>query len=768
MDNRRKAVWIWRSRVIRINDFAYFRKVFRTKSGTRIGSAILQVSAHNTAQVYLDSRRIGGYGSPAPTDPFKRKYFNEYDVTAYCLESGEAHCLTADAHYLGGSGQNYVNGVPGFWLRLVLVYEDGSQQQVVSGPSWDVLRAIPHQVGTPYQQNRRISAIEAYDARKWDPDWRRADWKGELPTAKAKRANEASESWLLEPQRIPEGRVEQEIVPAEVTQEGVSFEIESMEDRPDFGSAGARPGIDSAVQVFDAGCIVSGWPRLKLPGRRGVTIRMRYSEDLDGQGRVRHNVCNESSEHYYDQYTMRGDDEETWQPAFSYKAFRYVEVTGYLEPIVPGEGIVICFAHTDLHNAGHFECSDPFLNDLYTACIRTQKNNVLGQTVDCPHREQAQYLADTDLQAETLLYNFDARETLRKTLADFADAQLEDGTFPFVAPINYAHKDFHIRIPEWDLHYASLLWKLYESEGDVKLLADCYEPMRRMADAYVRRIDPATGLVPKGGGWNISDWPYPTVEDAGDYLTVQQLKLATALHIASRAADVLGRAQDRDLYAAHAEKLRQSLVRHLFDAEAGAFRDSSGSSAHHQGVTAYALYAGLVPDDCRQAALRHIVSRPWESRTVLSLPLLRVLFDNGHAAEAYALLNCREYPGWGYMIAQGAKTMWEGWDDKESHSHAWNGYPARLLQEYIAGIRASAPGFKEAVIKPYLPPNLIYAHADVWTAQGTLSAGWEKERGGRIRFRATIPEGVQARFELPGFSAESARVLPPGTHEWVQ
>ena len=204
-------------------------------------------------------------------------------------------------------------------------------------------------------------------------------------------------------------------------------------------------GEEGLIQVFDAGKIISGWPQLALPGMAGVTVRLRYAETLDGDGRVVHQVCNETSHHYYDLYTMHGRGGiEYWQPDFSFKAFRYVEVTGYPQPIEEGQ-LRICSAGTAMARTGHFRCSSDFLNKLYDVCLQTQRNNVLGQVVDCPHREQAQYLADTDLQAETLLYNFDAYSVLAKTLQDFADGQLEDGSFPFVFPSNYEHPDFSFK-----------------------------------------------------------------------------------------------------------------------------------------------------------------------------------------------------------------------------------------------------------------------------------------------------------------------------------
>ncbi|MCD9023861.1 glycoside hydrolase family 78 protein [Cohnella sp. NL03-T5] len=740
------ADWIWRSRRVRVNDFAYFRKEFAVQAS--LISAQLLVSAHNSAFVYVNGTKVGGYGSPAPTNPWKRKYYLVYEISGQLNEG--LNCLTADAHYLGGSGQNYVNGLPGFRLELHLTYTDGSKKIVKTDGSWETLKDMPHKSGTPYQQNRRVSAIEEYDARKWDQKWRYAGLKDDVSnTSKAKKAKIGRDEWLMVEQQIPEGAIEEEI---RLTKLSSAFE----------------EGDPSFPQVFDVGRIVSGWPKFTLKGIEGATIRLRYSEDLDENGRVKHNVCNEHSDNYYDQYTMRGDDQESWQPDFSYKAFRYVEVTGYPLPIEEGNSLTVCLAYTAMPYVGSFNSSDENLNALYEACIRTQKNNTLGQTVDCPHREQAQYTADTDLQVETLFYNFDALNVIEKTLSDFTDAQLEDGTFPFVTPTNYEHQDFNLQIPEWDLHYATLLWKLYQTSGNVKLLETFFETARRMVDYFIGRLDPVSGLVPLDKGWHISDWPYPSVEHKGDFLTVQQVKLVQALRIVSDAAALIGKQVDHKAYKEHAARLSDNLVRNLYDRELKRFRDSSESSQMHQGVTAIALYADLVPSADREAAVAYVADKQWECRTVLSLPLLRMLFENGREAEAYALLSRKEYPGWGYMIAQGAKTMWEGWEDIESHSHAWNGYPARLLQEYVVGIKSEAPGFAKAVIRPYMPDDLSFAEAEVWTPHGTLFARWERlaEQGG-VRIRARIPAGMNARLAVKLPARNVVMELAPGERDLI-
>ncbi|WP_409345850.1 family 78 glycoside hydrolase catalytic domain [Paenibacillus sp. MBLB4367] len=761
------ADWIWSSTEVKVNDFAYFRNIVEIR--TEVAYAKLFVSAHNTLQVYLDGERIGGCGSPAPTNPWKRKLYMAYDVTER-LKPG-ACCLAAVAHYLGGSGQNYVNGLPGLRAQLEILYRDGTRQTCTTDESWQVLEEIPHQCGTPYQQNRRLSAMEVYDAAKLAPDWNLASGSsGKF--GQAVRVRIGRKDWLMKWQEIQEGGIEEEIAPILV------------------GEVASEPE-DEKRQVFDAGKIVSGWPRITLKGYAGKTVRFRYSEALDPEGTVKRYVANETAPFYYDEYTMRGDERECWQPNFSYKAFRYVEVTGYPEALLPGDNLTVVSAHTALAHEGRFHCSSPLLNDLYAAAVQTQKNNVLGQTVDCPHREQAQYLADTDLQAELLLYNFDAAKTLEKTLGDFADAQLTNGTFPFVTPTNYEEREptgfcafysdspegrgirgeeprqydpeGHLQIPEWDTHFCTLLWKTYRYSGDERLLSRHYETAKRLADYFMGIADAETGLIPLGKGWHISDWPYPSVEHSSDFLTVLNLKVLQAVRIVAAIAGLLHRQDEQEAYAAKADRLAQCIRMELYEEEKGLYRDCRGSDKTHQGVNALALAIDAVPEASRSAAIEAVAAKPWECKTVLSMPLLRVLFENGKEDAAYRLLTREEYPGWGYMIREGAATLWEGWDDIESHCHAWNGYPGRILQEYVAGIAAPAPGFAEVSFRPFMPDELVFAEAAVPTVRGMLWTRWEKKENGQANISVRIPTGVTGTITIPGaLCGADVRILENG------
>lgn len=216
-----RAEWIWSHTEVRCNDFAYFRKELDILGA--ICTARLFVSAHNVANLYLNGRKVGGYVTPAPTNPWKRKYYTAYNVTPLLAEG--PNCIAAVAHYLGGSGQNYVIGVPGFRLQLHVVYRDGTMECFKTDTTWETIRDVPHRIGTPYQQNRRISAIEEVDAGKLDHGWMRVGFaSGKCD--KAVLADSRIRGWTMTGQELPEGEIEELIVPAELYCNTVSDEAQ--------------------------------------------------------------------------------------------------------------------------------------------------------------------------------------------------------------------------------------------------------------------------------------------------------------------------------------------------------------------------------------------------------------------------------------------------------------------------------------------------------------------------------------------------------------
>jgi alpha-L-rhamnosidase len=116
----------------------------------------------------------------------------------------------------------------------------------------------------------------------------------------------------------------------------------------------------------------------------------------------------------------------------------------------------------------------------------------------------------------------------------------------------------------------------------------------------------------------------------------------------------------------------------------------------------------------------------------------------------YLFTNTKEYPGWGYMLANGATTSWESWTG-QSHIHDTLITIGAWFIEGLAGIRTdeAAPGFKHFFIKPAPVGDLTFAKANYKSIHGEIVSDWRIENG-TFKLSVTVPPGTTATVVVPG------------------
>ena len=737
----RSENWIWSTDVVTKNSVSYFRKDCELKAAPV--SINVKTSAHNYMKFYLNGELITGLCSPATSTIPDNKNYMQYtfsgDELSALLDADNPNqvAFASSVQYLGDNGMNYINGVPGFWAEITLTYADQTTETVVTDESWSALTDTPYKNNTPSQESRRMTAQLDYDAQKMpDPlafarfgydtaSYTAGSWVSAIP------AGAEAATWKMREQRIPEGAVHEYITPTPV---GVQ-----------------EPG----VQVFDAGRIVSGFPRIKISAPAGTRICMRYSEDLTGDGRVKHNVANEGSETYCDYYTFSGNGVEEFCPDFTYKAFRYMEIVG-LPELIEADAIQIEWASSGIVNTSSFSSSDDMANKIYQMCINTQYNNVQNMPVDCPHREQSQYLGDSQMQYDLLSYAFsDFIEFDYKTLLDFAGAQLKDGSFPFITPTTV--EAFDNKIPEYDMRYPDLLYQYYYYSGKTDALLEFYDTAVRVTECYAKFID-GTGMVAKPPYWSISDWPSPAVDDSGTYQTTMNLHMYDAFDKMALISEVLGRDAEAASYRQRADDISAAITANLIDTKTGIYKDSSNSEKRNPGVTAFAIYLGQAPESLRMQQLDYIAKTELEatsvlpSKVILTKPVLHVLLqgNDSHKEAAYEIMTRTTGLEWGRFVAEGYQTCWEGFEPINSHSHAWTAYPAKMFLAYLAGITYNDVNYSGVQVKPYLPEDLSYVEGSLQTPAGeTISSRLDRNADGSNSLHVVTE--VAARIGVPRF-----------------
>jgi len=178
-----------------------------------------------------------------------------------------------------------------------------------------------------------------------------------------------------------------------------------------------------------------------------------------------------------------------------------------------------------------------------------------------------------------------------------------------------------------------------------------------------------------------------------------------------------------------------------------------------QAAQSFALWHDIVPDDLVDQAFDRLVEAVYTQNNHLStgmfsvLYMLEILSDMGRSDLAFEIINQITYPGFGYMIAFGATTMWESWaysDNTFSHNHVMFGSVSAWFFEYIAGISQSdtSVAFSDIEISPQVVGNLEWARGSYDSVRGTISTAWSVQNN-TLCLQTTIPPNTQATIAMP-------------------
>jgi alpha-L-rhamnosidase len=448
-----------------------------------------------------------------------------------------------------------------------------------------------------------------------------------------------------------------------------------------------------------------------------------------------------------DEYILKGAGEEVYTPRFTFHGFRYVEVTGYPgKPTLTSlEGLRL---NSDVAPTGSFTCSNERFNRIQQMVLWTELSNLFSVESDCPHREKFGYGGDIVAAGEMAMFNFGMSRFYAKAVQDLADAVRPNGGFTETAPFvgisdeGLGEKSGPVG---WGTAHPFLLWRLYQHYGDKRLLEENYEAPKRWVE-LLRSSAPA--LILDNG-----------ISDHESLVTKPRALTGTAFYylnakLLARIARVLG----HETEAAGAEALAETIktaFNHKF-LQPGTARYDTATQA----CQAFALYLDLVPAEDKERALAVLV-RDIEDTHGGHLTtgifgtkfMLHALTDAGRADVAFRVVNQTTFPGWGFMLENGATTLWEHWefsDNTFSHNHPMFGSVSEWFYRALAGINAApdAVGFDKIVIRPQPVGDLKWVTASYDSVRGKVASEWSREAG-KFNLRIRVPVGVTATVILP-------------------
>ncbi|MFF3749289.1 family 78 glycoside hydrolase catalytic domain [Streptomyces sp. NPDC002018] len=704
-----------------------------------VGRARLYISGLAYYVAELNGKRVGSQVlDPAFTDYDETVLYAVHDVTGLVRRGDNALGVTLGRGFYGMTTPNVWNwhrppwhGEPRLLCRLEIEHPDGSRTTVVSDPDWRITEG-------PTRTNS-LYAGETYDARLAPEGWTRPGF---------------DDSAWRRPSAQPAPRGTLRAQPLDP--------IEVIETLTPTAIGEPRPG----VYVVDMGRTTAGWSRLTVRAPAGTTVRLVHGEKLKDDGTVHAETGHVPGRFQRDEYICAGGGTEVWEPSFSYKGFRYVQVEGLPERPRPGDirGRVV---HTKVDEVSDFHCSEPFYEQLDRAMRRTLLNNLHGIPTDTPMYEKNGWTGDAQLGAPVMTYAFGVHRFLGKWLGDLADSQNQDGQLPVIVPSGgWGYGDLGPS-PEWTTVYPFLVREMYRIYGDDRVAREHWPALTRYLDWELDRLVDGLAItalgdyLPPGYGGNP---PEDTRLTATAYLH-------RALTQTAELGELLGHDEDAGRYRAAADGLRAAFNAAFLDTSSGHYRTAK-DPGYRQTSNALPLAFGLVPGGARATVLDSLVAdiaargNHLNTGALGTSVLLRVLCAHGRPDVAHAVATQRTYPSWGYWFDHGADTMWEMWPlDSRSRDHYFQGTVVQWLYENVAGLRPGDAGYRTFTVRPDGRTGVTWARTSIRTVRGTASAAWS-EIGRDLRLTVRVPVGATAEVHVPASRREDVRA--PGGAEYLR
>ncbi len=722
----------------------YLRKDFTLKND--IKEARLYVSGMGVYSAYLNGSEIAPDELLKPTLSWysKRVYFNTYDVTemlnsgdnaiGVILEGGRFTSIRYNAANPNWDGTDHVFGfgTPRLLLQLEVTYKDGQKETIISDETWKITNRGP------------IRTANEWDGETYDENVDLGDWN---------TAGYDASSWLqAELVEAPEGQlsaqpnpnitVMEKLKPISLFQKGDKWYLDMGQNMVGF--------IDMKARGQQAGDMITlRFAELLTPDSLLYTANLRSSENTD-----KYIVASSTIQQFNNQQSTIH-----WHPMFVYHGFRYVEISGLRETpnLDDFEGWVI---YDEMPVTGSFETSNEIINAVYHNAYWGIRGNYRSMPTDCPQRdERLGWTGDRTTGNFGESYIFDNHQLYAKWLSDGDDCQWDNGSLPNIVP------------PYWRGYTDNMTWPgamvtvtdmLYTRFGDTEPIRQHYAAWKKwmlhMKNDYMR-----AGLMPRDtyGDWCMPPESLELIHSSDPNRITESTVISTPFYCylcgkMAKFAEILGFDEDVAFFQQEITTSTIAFNDKYFNRVTGIYANNT--------VTAniLPLWFGMVPKGLENKVLESIVDKTMNecgghvSTGVIGIQqLMRCLTEYGRGDLALKIASNDTYPSWGYMVRNGATTIWELWNGNTADPAMNSGNHVMLLgdlilweYEYLGGIRALEPGYSKIQLKPYPIEGLDFVNCAYNSVSGRIESNW-KRSGNRFEWDIVIPANTTAEVCLP-------------------
>ena len=698
-----------------------------------IDYARLYITSKGVFEASINGEKVGNdLMTPGWTAYNKRIETLTYDITAH-LKKGENRigALLGEGWFAGRLGWKKASwktkASPRLLAQLEINYKNGERKTILTDATWKATREGPLRYSGIYDG-------EVYDATKELLGWNKSGYN--------------FDNWSF----VEEIPIDKEI-------KLVPKRHETVKDKNRL-VAKTITKVEKGKIIFDFGQNLAGVPLLRIPVKKGEKVTIRFAEMLKKDGTLY--TENYRTAKSTDYYIPKTNGLIHYKPKFTFHGFRYVEISGYDESIKPDESWVLAVAqHSDFKSNGNFSSSNEKLNQLQSNINWSLKSNFFDIPTDCPQRdERLGWTGDAQVFAPTSIFNADVYAFWASWLNTMRDEQEDNGSIPLVIP-NVLGNKFS---SGWADAATVVPWELYLRTGDIEILEDNFDMMKKLVSYYETKAEKSIPNV-----FSFCDWlqPYSNLDDGLDARfgdtpkeLVNTAYYGRSVALTLKAANVLNRANDVNYLKNLLDSIKIAFQNSFLN-ENGKLKTSTETQTGYLMAVGFDLVSKEMANKIKPYLIRQINTANNHLRTgFLGTPLLPKVMEYYKRSDLmYAILMKETYPSWFYSINQGATTMWERWDSysslngfsksgMNSFNHYAYGAIGQWMYEGIAGIRPLEAGYKKILIQPLIGRKLTEAAASYDSMYGIISTSWKKTESS-FSIDITIPPNTTAKVVLP-------------------
>jgi len=343
---------------------------------------------------------------------------------------------------------------------------------------------------------------------------------------------------------------------------------------------------------------------------------------------------------------------------------------------------------------------------------------------------------------------FDVSPLYTNWLEAWKDCIREDGGLPHTAPAPVRAGGG----PYWCGFIVQAPWRTYMSYGDARTVARCYPEMKHWLE-YVDKYT-TDGLLQEWPSndyrnWYLGDWAAP-VNTGVDVTAKESVDLVNNCSLCQvyldliRIADLVGTPEEEAEFQSRYDSLICRINERFWHPADSTYGTGT------QIDMAYPMLVGAASREIKPLVREKLIAKTRDKfggnlcTGLVGIPVITEWATLEREYEyMYGMLKEEDYPGYLYMLRNGATGTWEHWHAQRSRLHnCFNGIGSWFVQA-LGGLIPTSPGYRTVSIDPQIPDGIKWVRLEKDTPYGKIGIDCERV-GGERKLKAVIPVGITA------------------------